>query len=80
MGLKRIFIAYETPRALEIAAWFDKTFGVCQNWGGMRVEPVELKSNYQWAMGLHQPIGFERPSPCIWCTEKAYLLYSLRWL
>ena len=80
MGLRRIFMAYHTPRSMEVDAWFHETFGEPQPWDGVMVEPVGLKKNFQWALGMHRPVGLDRPSPCIWCTEKAYMTYALRWL
>ena len=72
-------MAYHTPRSMEIVVWFQETFGDPQQWEGEVLEPVELKHGYQWATGKHKPVSFDRPSPCIWCTEKAYMMYVLRW-
>lgn len=79
MGLKRIMIHYHTPGSMEIIQWFYDTFGDSQKWDGIISEPVELKSGYQWANGKHVPEGWRESVPCIWCTEKAYMLYTLRW-
>ena len=80
MPLKRILIQDHKPRALEIVNWFCETFGEPQHWDGIISEPVELKSGYAWADGKHVPDEWLQSVPCIWCTEKAYMMYALRWL
>lgn len=72
-------MAYHTPRSMEVVEWFQDTFGDPQRWEGEFLEPVKLKKGYQWADGKHTLPGYTRPSACIWCTEKAYMLYLLRW-
>lgn len=71
---------YETPRSMEVIAWFLETFGDPQEWGEMIDEPTQLEPGYNWADGRHVPFGWMESIPCIWCTEKAYMLYTLRWL
>jgi hypothetical protein len=71
---------YHTPRSMEVLSWFYDTFGEPQEWGGIMSEPVQLKSGYQWANGQHSTNYHDEASPCIWCTEQAFMMYSLRWL
>lgn len=80
MGLKRIFINYHKPNTMEVIAWFHDMFGDAQEWEGEVLEPVQLKHGHQWANGRHRLQGFTNSSPCIWCTDKAYMMYKLRWL
>lgn len=73
---------YHTPRSMEVMSWFYDTFGEPQEWNGEVLEPVQLKQGYQWANGKHRiEIRDEHEIvPTIWCTEKAFMMYSLRWL
>jgi len=80
MGLRIIYIEYQTPLTSDVIKWFIDTFGSPQEWGGEVLAPTQLKSGYQWANGKHVLNGNHYPTPCIWCTEKAYMMYKLRWL
>ena len=70
---------YHAPKTMEVVSWFHETFGDPLEWGGEVLEPVKLKGRHQWANGKHRIAGSVNPTPMIWCTEKAYTLYTLRW-
>jgi hypothetical protein len=82
MGLKKIYMMYHTPRTIEVLNWFYDTFGEPQEWSAIVLEPVQLKHGYQWANGKHHDGDWDEfdTVPVIWCTEKAFMMYSLRWL
>lgn len=80
MELKTIFVNRHYPYATDLVLWFNETFGDGQEWNGKVMEPTQLKKNYQWAYGIHMLADDYGRMPCIWCTERAYTLYCLRWL
>ena len=63
----------------EVAEWFQQNFGYPSKWGGTIEEPVALKHSYYWATGWHSRDTYTEAIPVIWCNEKAYMLYLLRW-
>ena len=65
---------------MQLITWFTDNFGHPLEWEGEVIEPVKLKNGYQWASGKHRSGFAITPSPVIWCTDKAYEWYKLRWL
>jgi len=64
---------------MAVVSWFHENFGAPLEWEGEVLEPVKLKHGYQWASGKHVVSYAVQPTPMIWCNNKAYEWYRLRW-
>lgn len=68
-------------RHSNIVKWFYELYGSPQEWGGTVIGPEQLKKNFQWAYGNTDVIDSQtfEPFRAIWCGDKIYTMYLLRW-